>query len=102
VEGQRIIASMRPGLTGIGSLVFRDEESLVERLNMPVDRCYREVLGPYKAELEAWYKNNQNIITYILIIFVTAWVIIFPKSEIYHRIWPSLPHLPVQLQEMNV
>jgi lipopolysaccharide/colanic/teichoic acid biosynthesis glycosyltransferase len=93
-EGQRIISSMRPGLTGIGSIVFRDEESLVERLNMPVDRCYREVIGPYKAELEEWYKNNQNIMTYMLIIFVTAWVIIFPKSEIYRRIWPLLPHLP--------
>jgi lipopolysaccharide/colanic/teichoic acid biosynthesis glycosyltransferase len=96
-EGQRIISSMRPGLTGIGSIVFRDEESLVERLNMPVDQCYREVIGPYKAELEAWYKNNRNIITYTLIIFVTAWVIIFPKSEIYHRMWLSLPPLPVQL-----
>jgi lipopolysaccharide/colanic/teichoic acid biosynthesis glycosyltransferase len=95
-EGQRIISSMRPGLTGIGSIVFRDEESLVEYLNMPVDRCYREVIGPYKAELEEWYKNNQNIMTYMLIIFVTAWVIIFPKSEIYRRIWPSLPPLPVQ------
>jgi lipopolysaccharide/colanic/teichoic acid biosynthesis glycosyltransferase len=96
-EGQKIISSMRPGLTGIGSIVFRDEESLVERLNMPVDRCYREVIGPYKAELEGWYKDNQNIMTYMLIIFVTAWVIIFPNSEIYRRIWPSLPPLPVQL-----
>ncbi|MDR3341578.1 MAG: sugar transferase, partial [Treponema sp.] len=97
-EGQKIISSMRPGLTGIGSIVFRDEESLVECLNMPVDRCYREVIGPYKAELEEWYKSNQNSITsYILIIFVTAWIIIFPKSEIYRKIWPSLPPLPVQL-----
>jgi lipopolysaccharide/colanic/teichoic acid biosynthesis glycosyltransferase len=96
-EGQKIISSMRPGLTGIGSIVFRDEESLVERLNMPVEECYRDVIGPYKAELEAWYKNNQNIITYILIIFVTAWVIIFPHSEIYRKIWSSLPPLPAQL-----
>jgi lipopolysaccharide/colanic/teichoic acid biosynthesis glycosyltransferase len=96
-EGQRIISSMRPGLTGIGSIVFRDEESLVERLNMPVDQCYREVIGPYKAELEEWYRNNQNTITYTLIIFVTAWVIMRPQSEIYRRIWPSLPPLPVQL-----
>jgi lipopolysaccharide/colanic/teichoic acid biosynthesis glycosyltransferase len=90
-EGKEIIISMRPGLTGIGSIVFRDEETLVARSSKSVEACYREDIAPYKAELEAWYRNNQNIRTYILIIFITAWVIIRPQSTIYRRVWPSLP-----------
>lgn len=88
---KEIILSMRPGLTGIGSIVFRDEESIVVSSGKSVEECYREHIGPYKARLEAWYKERQDIGTYFLLIVVTAWVIIRPKSEIYRKIWPSLP-----------
>jgi lipopolysaccharide/colanic/teichoic acid biosynthesis glycosyltransferase len=97
-EGKQIILSMRPGLTGIGSIVFRDEESIVERLNMPVDRSYREVIGPYKVQLEEWYSKRQNAATYFLLIIMTAWVIIRPQSAIYRRIWLSLLPRPAGLQ----
>ncbi|MDR2501363.1 MAG: sugar transferase [Treponema sp.] len=93
-EGKKIILAMRPGLSGIGSIVFRDEESIVAKSEKTVEECYRELIGPCKAELEAWYYERQNIVTYLLLIFVTAWVIIRPRSEIYRRIWPSLPALP--------
>ncbi len=97
-EGKAIILSMRPGLTGIGSIVFRDEESIVAQSGKPVDVCYRELIGPYKAQLESWYRERQNGMTYMLLIAVTAWVIIRPQSEIYRRIWLSLPPLPDALQ----
>jgi hypothetical protein len=89
---------MRPGLTGIGSIVFRDEESFLEKSGKTVEECYRQVIGPYKAELEAWYKDRQNAPTYFLLIVITAWVIVCPNSEIYRRIWPSLPPLPDTLK----
>jgi lipopolysaccharide/colanic/teichoic acid biosynthesis glycosyltransferase len=93
-EGKQVILSMRPGLTGIGSIVFRDEESIVEKSGKSIEECYRRIIGPYKAELEAWYRERQNIATYFLLIVLTAWVIIRPRSEIYRHIWPSLPPLP--------
>jgi lipopolysaccharide/colanic/teichoic acid biosynthesis glycosyltransferase len=96
-EGKEIILSMRPGLTGIGSIIFRDEESIVANSEKTTEECYGELIGPYKAKLEAWYSERQNILTYFLIIFVTAWVIFFPRSEIYRWIWPSLPSLPDDL-----
>ncbi|GHT87555.1 glycosyl transferase [Spirochaetia bacterium] len=74
-EGKEIILSMRPGLTGIGSIVFRDEESIVAKSGKSIEQCYRETIGPYKAQLEKWYSNHQNIQTYVLLIFITAWVI---------------------------
>jgi lipopolysaccharide/colanic/teichoic acid biosynthesis glycosyltransferase len=97
--GQRIISSMRPGLTGIGSIIFRDEESIVARSGKSVEECYREIIGPYKAELEAWYQAQQNVGMYFLLIIVTAWVIIRPESEIYRLIWLSLPPLPEALNK---
>jgi lipopolysaccharide/colanic/teichoic acid biosynthesis glycosyltransferase len=97
-EGKQIILSMRPGLTGIGSIIFRDEESIVERSGKSVEECYRRIIGPYKAELEAWYRDRQDMITYFLLIVITIGVIIYPRSEIYRRIWPSLPPLPDTLR----
>jgi lipopolysaccharide/colanic/teichoic acid biosynthesis glycosyltransferase len=97
-EGKQVILSMRPGLTGIGSIVFRDEESIVERSGKSVEECYRQIIGPYKAELEGWYRDRQNVITYFLLIAITAWVIICPRSEIYRQIWSSLPPLPDTLR----
>jgi len=93
-EGKEVILSMRPGLTGIGSIVFRDEETIVANSGKTIEACYNEIIGPYKAKLEEWYCKRQNIVTYFLLIMVTAWVIVFPRSEIYRRIWPSLPPLP--------
>jgi lipopolysaccharide/colanic/teichoic acid biosynthesis glycosyltransferase len=98
-EGKKVILSMRPGLTGIGSIVFRDEESIVERSAKSVEECYREIIGPYKAELEMWYRDRQNLRTYFLLIVITAWVIIFPESEIYRRLWPSLPSYSAILKD---
>ncbi|MDR2094355.1 MAG: sugar transferase [Treponema sp.] len=101
-EGKQVILSMRPGLTGIGSIVFRDEESIVGRLGLSVESCYRQVIGPYKAELEAWYKERQNVVTYFLLIAVTAWVIIRPGSEIYRWMWPSLSPPPDALRPNTI
>jgi lipopolysaccharide/colanic/teichoic acid biosynthesis glycosyltransferase len=94
-EQKKIILSMRPGLTGTGSIVFRDEETIVALYpDKPVEDCYREIICPYKGELEKWYQKRQHITTYLLIIFVTMWVVIYSESEIYFRIWPSLPSPP--------
>jgi lipopolysaccharide/colanic/teichoic acid biosynthesis glycosyltransferase len=98
-EVKRDILLMRPGLTGIGSIVFRDEESIVENSGKSVEECYRYLIGPYKAKLEAWYRDRQNVITYFLFIAVTVWVVIRPRSEIYRRVWPSLPPLPDALRQ---
>jgi lipopolysaccharide/colanic/teichoic acid biosynthesis glycosyltransferase len=99
LEEKAVILSMRPGLTGIGSVVFRDEETIVAHSGLSVDECYRKIIGPYKAELEKWYRGRRNLLTYFLLIVMTAWVIVSPRSELYRRIWPSLPMLPDALKQ---
>ena len=84
---QDIIKKLRPGLTGIGSIVFRDEEAvLAKSLKQPVE-CYKEDISPYKGELEKWFYNNNNLITYFIIIFVTAHAVLFPKSRV---VWTKI------------
>jgi len=90
-EEQNIIKKMSPGLTGIGSIIFRDEETIFEKLNMPLEKCLKEVIMPYKAELEKWYFEHLNLWVYIKVIFVTAWVIVFPKSNIHKKWFKNLP-----------
>ena len=96
-EQKETILSMRPGLTGIGSIVFRDEETIAANSGKTTEECYRKIIGPYKAKLEEWYSERRNIFTYFLLIFITAWVIIFPRSEIYRKIWSSLQPPPSEL-----
>jgi len=93
-EVKEAISSLKPGLTGIGSIVFRDEESiLANSAKAPID-CYREDISPYKGQLEIWYRNNQSFITDMKLIFLTAWVIVFPESRLYEKILKGLPERP--------
>jgi lipopolysaccharide/colanic/teichoic acid biosynthesis glycosyltransferase len=90
---QQNIYNVRPGLTGIGSIVFRDEESLIseasEREN-PHD-FYKRVIAPYKGELEMWYQLNRSVFLDCKLIFMTAWAIIKPETRLYEKWFSNLP-----------
>ena len=94
---QSQIVKVRPGLSGIGSIIFRDEESLLHGANDPVI-FYDTVIAPYKGELEKWYIDNQSLTNYFLIIFVTVWAVLSPGSRIIWRVFPSLPKPPKELE----
>lgn len=96
-EVQYKISSVRPGLSGIGSVVFRDEESVIASSKKNSVDCYKEDISPYKGELECWFIDNKSILLYLALILVTAWTVIFPKSKIIWRIFPTLPKPPESL-----
>ena len=88
------IYSVKPGLTGIGSVVFRDEESLLTecaKKGINLDEAYAKVVSPYKGALEMWYLDHIGLWTDAKLIFLTAWVILFPKSELVFKMFPDLP-----------
>ena len=95
-SSQAEIIKVRPGLSGIGSIVFRDEEGLMHASEAP-ERFYDEVIMPYKGALEEWYVAHQGLGTYVLAIFVTAWVVLFPASRLAWRVFPGLPSAPPAL-----
>ena len=86
------IYNVKPGLTGIGSIIFRDEESIISKeVNQNPHDFYEKNIAPYKGELEIWYQNNSSFLLDLQIIFTTAWVILFPKSKIHENIFKTLP-----------
>ena len=96
-RSQSEIIKVRPGLSGIGSIVFRDEEELMHASVEP-EKFYDEVIMPYKGQLEEWYVAHQGLWVYLASIFVTAWAVIVPSSQLIWRLFPDLPALPSELQ----
>lgn len=94
-----VINNVRPGLTGIGSIVFRDEEKLLSETEMDKQEYYAAHISPYKGELELWYQKHLSFCTDFMLIFLTAWVIIFPDSDLVHRAFRDLPKKPEELDQ---
>jgi len=91
---QHVIDRVRPGITGLGSLVFRDEERILS-LSQDRDYCYSQLIIPYKAKLEAWYAENNSILLDLSLIFLTIWYIVFPKSTVLRKIIPVELYLDI-------
>ena len=91
-EIQSKIYNIKPGLTGIGAIIFRDEESLISNVKDedPHD-FYERIIAPYKGELEIWYQERMSFILDMKLIFLTAWVIVFSNSMLYEKILKDLP-----------
>lgn len=81
----------KPGITGVGSVFFRDEEALISASGRPPHDYYEEVIAPYKGELEMWYNRRKSFYVDLMLIFLTVWVVLFPKSRLMFRIFKDLP-----------
>ena len=92
---QEVVYNSIPGITGIGSLVFRDEEKLVsEQKEMSHRDFYRERIYPYKGELEMWYQIHKSLLTDLIIIFLTAFSIISKQNKLVYHFFKDLPPYP--------
>ena len=90
-EVQQTLFDVRPGLSGIGSIIFRDEERILSGREEDSKQFYKDVIAPYKGKLEIWYVDNLSILTYFKVIVVTIWIVVFPKSVFYKKIFRNLP-----------
>ena len=91
-EVQSKIYNVKPGLTGIGSIIFRDEESIISAVkDEDPHEFYKRVIAPYKGELEMWYQEHNSFFLDLQLIFMTAWVIFFPQSKLYEKWFIDLP-----------
>lgn len=93
-EVQKLIYNAKPGITGIGSIVYRDEEKLITESGMEPHEFYKKHLAPHKGELELWYQDHLTFYTDIMLIFLTAWVIIRPDSKLIYKTFKDLPPYP--------
>jgi len=92
------ICTVKPGLTGIGSIVFRDEESLLSKVRAKggdVEAYYCDVIAPYKGALEMWYLDHYGFWTDLKLVFITAWVVLRPASRhLLGLVFRDLPARP--------
>jgi lipopolysaccharide/colanic/teichoic acid biosynthesis glycosyltransferase len=85
------IYNSKPGLSGIGSIIFRDEEKLLTETTLDKSEYYAQFISPYKGELELWYQKNLSFKTDVLLIFLTVWVIVLPESQLPFKVFKDLP-----------
>jgi len=95
-DSQKEIIKVRPGLSGVGSIIFRGEEDMMHASDEP-DRFYDQVIMPYKGHLECWYVQNQGLLTYVKCLFVTVWVVAFSDSTLAWKAFRGVPKPPVGL-----
>jgi lipopolysaccharide/colanic/teichoic acid biosynthesis glycosyltransferase len=73
---QRVLA-VRPGITDLATLVYRNEEELLAAAADP-ERAYREQILPAKLQLNIEYLENRNWWTDIKLIAMTTRYSFFP------------------------
>jgi lipopolysaccharide/colanic/teichoic acid biosynthesis glycosyltransferase len=97
---KKAIDELKPGLTGIGSVVFRDEESILDNVIGDRDEFHDNIIAPYKGELEVWFSQHRSVKSYVLIILLTMISLFFPSCRIYRKLFSDLPILPPQLNNL--
>ena len=98
-DKQRIIQTVRPGLTGVGSLIFRNEEAMLPRSERDADAVHDHVITPYKGDVEWWFVENKTTLLYFKTIFLTVIGMLFPRMRM-RRFFPNLPEPPEQISEL--
>ena len=93
-EIQEKVYNVKPGITGIGSIIFRDEEKLISESKIEPHAYYEQYIAPYKGALEMWYQKHFSFYTDFMIIFLTAWAILFPDTNLVYKIFKDLPQRP--------
>lgn len=97
-SAQSFIAQVRPGLSGIGSIIFRDEEEIMHGATASIN-FYASVIVPYKGTLEEWFVLNKSLNIYFMAILVTAWTVLIPNTKIAWRVFKNLPEPPTELKQ---
>ena len=94
---QDVIKQVRPGLSGVGSIIFRGEEDIMHGATASVD-FYDSVIAPYKGALEEWFVSNKSLYIYFMGIFTTVWAVIIPKTKVAWTVFKGLPEPPEELK----
>ena len=97
-ESRAAIETVMPGLSGIGSVIFRDEEALMS-LDSDPRVVYEKYIGPYKGQVEQWFASRISVWLYLVLIYLTVHVVLFPKSNIVWNTFEDLPVPPLEIRE---
>jgi len=97
---EKLLLSIRPGLTDFSSIVFADESDILKGSKDP-DLSYNQLIRPWKSRLGIFYVNNRSIWMDIQLMFLTA-VAIISKSKSIRSINKILIKFSVDEQLVSV
>ena len=83
---QEIVKSMRPGVTGVGSLVFRNEDRILAQAPGDPKEYYDKVIIPLKGQLETWYFAHRSLHVDLLILACTLVAVPWPRSRLHLKL----------------
>lgn len=97
-EVKSAIDTIPPGLSGLGSVVFRDEEDMLNNVE-DRDSFHDTVIAPYKGQLEIWFTQHRTLSTYFKLIWLTVLSVLNPSSNAWKTSFKDLPPVPVELEK---
>lgn len=97
-EVKAAIDTVAPGLSGLGSVAFRDEEDMLNAVE-DRDHFHDTVIAPYKGALEVWFVQHRTLGVYFNLIWLTVLAVLKPSSKGWRRAFKDLPPVPVELEQ---
>jgi lipopolysaccharide/colanic/teichoic acid biosynthesis glycosyltransferase len=97
---QRAIATVRPGVTGLGSLFFSAEDELLASVPEK-DRFYDEVIQPQKGQIEIYYCENWSIWLDLEIVMLTAWAVLARRRQFPRRLQPLVEGFDAEVERFR-
>jgi lipopolysaccharide/colanic/teichoic acid biosynthesis glycosyltransferase len=90
-ESERaIMTAVRPGVTGLSALLYRDEDAVLRSSARPLRETYLDELVPQKCRIEASYLSRKNVPYDLTIMFYTALYSAIPTPRIKARALSAL------------
>lgn len=87
-----------PGLTGIGSVLFRHEEEIMYQLKKEKNDGYKEDIMPVKGAAELWYRDHRSLWLDLKIIALTAISVVAPNNTMVFRVFEDTQFINDYLQ----
>lgn len=72
---QMHVLDVRPGITDMASITYRNENELLEKVNNP-EQYYRDVIMQDKLRINLEYVNNHSLLSDLRLIVMTLWKVV--------------------------
>ena len=95
----QIVQSIRPGLSGVASIIFRNEDKILHDVSDP-RKFYDTIIAPYKARVDIWYRQNISFSKYLILIILTVIVVLTGRIRIIFLVFPDIPEVPHDLKAL--
>ena len=96
---KKVIYNIKPGITSIGSIFFRDEELIVTKSKLEASKCHGEIILPFKGKLEIWYQLHMSFYSDLKILFLTLMILLLNDIKYLYKFFPNAPKPSSELCE---